>query len=316
MVRFAGQQMRGVLALASATTIVAVVRDSGTAAPMSSVLAYDSFRGLDITPSGCSTGYPVGPGDCSANDAKRVVSADWYGSGDIGYTNLTAQLSVVSVTYGLGGNPDIASSTVNGCSQHVAAGVRATHAAPSEAFFVGGRDDGYGRYFHGGVYEILVYNRSLTDAELTATTRALQLSYNTTSGAPCGTPPTPDLNISCAALLHSEGLAAAKVARLNSFVQKLSTAPDLNQTLPLRMALAALDYTNGFNARCAGLNNGTVPPLSTLAGTMASLSNMLQAAGSIFEGLANSLANRYALPSAEPLAKRVANLWNETQAEA
>ena len=314
-VEFSGQRMQGALLLAPATTIFAVIQDQGTQAPMSSVLGYESYRGLDITPIGCRTGTPPGlSGDCGASNATHVVSIDWYGSGDNGFQNLSGQVSVVSVTYGDASNPNVASSAVNGCPQHGPTGVAALGAGPSRNFFVGGRadHDQYGRLFFGKIYEVLVYNRSLPPAERMAATRALQQKYKIAS-VHCDAPPKPP-PLCNAPALRSSGLSVTEMARLRAFMAKLST-PALTHSLPYQMAVTAGNYMIGFDARCAGLNNGTILPLSSKGATETSLGDLLRVARKIFMGLNNCLLNRYSLHSAEPLARQLAQLWNETAYE-
>jgi hypothetical protein len=306
--------MQGDLLLAPATTIFAVIQDQGTRAPMSSVLAYESYRGLDITPSGCRTGTPPGPsGDCGASNATHVISIDWYGSGDLGFQNVSGRLSVVSVTYGGdASNPNVASSAVNGCPQHGPGGVMALPSGPTRNFFVGGRNDQYGRLFVGKIYEIVVYNRSLPPAERMASTDALQQKYKIAS-VHCDAPPKPP-PLCNAPALRSSGLSVTEMARLRAFMAKLST-PALTHSLPYQMAVTAGNYMIGFDARCAGLNNGTILPLSSKGATETSLGDLLRAARSVFTGLNNAMLNRYSLHSAEPLARQLAQLWNETASE-
>ena len=60
--------------------------------------------------------------------------------------------------------------------------------------------------------------------------------------------------------------------------------------------------------RCRGLNNGTVRGLSSQAADQKTLADMLSAAGNWYEGLNNSLTNRYAF-SADPTTKALVNAW-------
>ena len=65
-----------------------------------------------------------------------------------------------------------------------------------------------------------------------------------------------------------------------------------------------------FDKRCAGLNNGTIRALPSQKSSEKSLADLLSAAGNWYEGLNNSLVNRYAR-SSDPLAKEVVAAWGK-----
>ena len=69
-----------------------------------------------------------------------------------------------------------------------------------------------------------------------------------------------------------------------------------------------------FDKRCAGLNNGTIRALPSQKSSEKSLADLLSAAGNWYEGLNNSLVNRYAR-SSEPLAKEVVAAWSAVKSD-
>lgn len=62
-----------------------------------------------------------------------------------------------------------------------------------------------------------------------------------------------------------------------------------------------------------GLNNRTIRGMSSDTANEKTLADMLSAAGNWYEGLDNSLLNRYA-HSPEPLAKKLADVWRKAAA--
>ena len=187
--------------------------------------------------------------------------------------------------------------------------------APSTSITIGSRDDGYHRYFGGEVYEVMVFNTSLSQAALESVTTQLQTAYNITR-ANCSPRPAPHLD--CATLRSSLcspsnwprkcGLNATETDRLHAFLHATTSMPD---NLPVAMARTALDYARGFDQRCAGLNNGTVPPLSSDKAVLASLTDLLSASGNWYSGLDNAMRNRYNGSDAEPLARELAAVWGK-----
>ena len=104
------------------------------------------------------------------------------------------------------------------------------------------------------------------------------------------------------------GLTAPEAARLTSFVAKLGAAACVGcvHSLPHSMAQSSLAFMGAFDQRCAGLNNGSITTATTVAEK--SLQDLLAAAGNVYSGLNNSMANRYAR-STEPLAKAIVAAW-------
>ena len=76
------------------------------------------------------------------------------------------------------------------------------------------------------------------------------------------------------------------------------------------MAATARGFMANFDKRCAGLNNGTIRALPSQKSSEKSLADLLSAAGNWYEGLNNSLVNRYAR-SSDPLAKEVVAAWSK-----
>ena len=244
------------------------------------------------------------------------MAIDWAGSGNGGWRNISSQPVVASVRYGTG---DIATSAVGGCSEQNPQGttVSVVAAGTSTKVALGSRCDGYGRMFKGLVYEVVVFNRSLTDAEHAAVVESLAAKH-TVAPVDCSARPKFDLNCTdlrstCASGSWPRkcGLAANETARLNAFLAKVGASPELNATVPAAMARASLDAASAYEARCAGLVNGTIPSLASRASVVASLGDLLSTSGNLFVGLANVLSGRYA-QSEEPLAVAVVKAWEDS----
>lgn len=307
--------MNGQLALNETSTIIAVVHDTGSPAMYSSIFVTDSCRGLAVTPEGCQEGDPKSPGPCVGSDLLRVVSIDWSGSNNLGAHNISNRRAVLAVTY----SSNVATSSVDGCPEqrnpvHVGSG-----AVNSSLFHVGSRDNaGYDRYFKGHLHDLIVYARALTPSELQAATDELLARYKISAMKSCALPrPVPTLD--CVALrsscVHGKwprgcGLNASESARLHNFLTLTGAHASTKTSVPYEMASTASKFMAGFERRCAGLNNGTLRPLLSVPAMEKSLADMLSAAGNWFEGLNNSLVNRYAR-SADPLAQKLVAAWND-----
>ena len=246
-----GNTLVGEAPLSPAATIIAAMRDQGSDHMFSSVLSLQpDLRALAVSATGCASGLPSGPHACNASNA-RVVAIDYGGSGNYGFRNISWELVVASVSYG----PTLGASTVGGCSESDQ-GV-ATAPNGSTSFQLGSRGDGYGRDFKGRVYEVIVYNRTLSSAELSAATAALEQSYGI-QPTNCSYVPPPKLDCTALASTLNAGLpSAAQVARVNAFVGALrAKGPALTATLPYAMASMAQDYVAGFERRCTGMTRG------------------------------------------------------------
>lgn len=178
----------------------------------------------------------------------------------------------------------------------------------SALFKLGFRGDPaqYHRYFKGSLYELVVYNRSLSDTEQAEAETFLAAKHGI-APMDCNKRPAPDIDCKSFNRTGVGGLLPAETARLRRFLGLLTTAA-LRQTVPQAMAVVALDYDAGFEERCAGLVNGTLDALPTLPQNQKSLIDMLVTSRSFLVGLNNSLVNRYAA-SPDPVARQLAGLW-------
>ena len=106
------------------------------------------------------------------------------------------------------------------------------------------------------------------------------------------------------------GLHANESAKLQAFLEAVGEQPAMKASIPAAMATVASDFMDGFERRCAGLNNATIPALASVAADEKSLADMLSAAGNWFVGLNNALVNRYS-QSADPLAQKLVGAWKK-----
>lgn len=246
--------LNGQLDLNATMTVVAVVHDLGTPSAYSSVFVTEAYRGLAITPEDCASGNPVVPGACNASTT-RVVSIDWSGSGDLGAHNISDRRVVIAVTYS---STSTAASYVDGCSQQ--GGVSEIHppaVASTRSFHVGSRNNpGTDRYFKGILYDLIVYGRELTQAELTSVSTTLRQQYRI-SAINCSLPrPKPTLN--CTSLRSSCvkgtwprgcGLNQSESRKLENFIQAAAVHPATKASVPYAMALTASNFMSGFEKR-------------------------------------------------------------------
>lgn len=303
-VHFDGTSSRlcGSLALAPTKTVFAVFKATGPAGGIySAVFHDDSERGLTVTPSGCSKGYPAGPAPCNAS-SPQYLCIDWSGSENIGVTDVTQRLVAAEVAYG----PGTASSWVSGCpQQQPSESVRPVAAGASANFIVGMRG-GYERYFNGDVAEILVYNRTLSPADESATRAYLMDKYSIEAKVNC-TKPLPTVN--CTSFQATYGPNASLVMAAASFVDSAS-AGGLKETVPVEMAQAASQYLAGFRQRCREINNGTLVALPSAAARVAALKLLLGTAGQLLVGVNNTLHNYRLSYRNSTLAQELAALWH------
>ena len=112
----------------------------------------------------------------------------------------------------------------------------------------------------------------------------------------------------CAALLATHGLTTLESTHLRQFVSAAASDANLKATLAHSMGALALSFSAGFEARCDGLNNGTVAPLRSFNSSEASLIQLLTSAVSVHTGLINHMS--HTLPrAADPLAAELLKLW-------
>mgnify|MGYP000439005808 CR=1 FL=1 len=173
------------LAVASSSSIFVVMRDDGTENMYSSVVHFDSDRGLAIDPLNCATGYPKQPEPCGPH-APRTIAIDFAGSSNYGKRNISGETFVATVVY----NGTEATALVDGCGERGVISV--PDAAESSTVTIGLRMDGYDRQFKGAVLDIVVYPSALDNSTQHAIIEGLQSTYNI-SPRDCGKvqPPTP-----------------------------------------------------------------------------------------------------------------------------
>lgn len=112
---------------------------------------------------------------------------------------------------------------------------------------------------------------------------------------------------------RSCGLNSTESRRLTQFLAALNTDA-MKASLPYAMASSSQAYMDAFDRRCAALNAGQVKEMADAAAAIKTLQDQLSAAGNMYEGLNNTLMNRYAL-SKEPLAHALVAAWVDSTAE-
>ena len=223
------------------------------------------------------------------------LNLDWSGADDdtrtTGY-NISDRISVVSATF----NKTSTCSFVDGCQEYCTRG----HMRESDdAILIGARWDaltGDGRDYHGDLYELRVYNRSMGPTELAAITSSLVRSWKvSTHEADCSARPLPRHN--CGLINQVRGLGQPgkpSAARLTKFVE---TAP--KATLAVSLASTALSFGAAMMARCEGIVNESVPKLRSFAADEASINMLATTAASALAGLEYHLAHVVAKDSGD-----------------
>jgi len=163
-VRFAGAQYlnNNALALPAVSTMIAVVRDTGTKTTYCSGIFYS--KGGDNS---LCTKQAQEPGGFSDDDVQptgadiTATAIDYGGSPALpGHRNLAGRPAILSTVYGAGSTR----AFVDNCFelQDQARGAAGT------GYYIGSRNAEMGRYLIGDVAEVLVYARALNGTELAA----------------------------------------------------------------------------------------------------------------------------------------------------
>ena len=134
--------------------------------------------------------------------------------------------------------------------------------AASASYMVGSRGNDLvhpGRFFKGDVSEIIVYNRSLTEAERMAVELYLETQWQ-----------APDTNPNCTVQYDCNITApyAQQSINLTLFTQTLIENDTLSNTYAYHHAALYPMYLAAFETRCALLSNGTLKPLPSSASTL------------------------------------------------
>lgn len=138
---------------------------------------------------------------------------------------------------------------------------------------------------------------------------------SSTKAAPARPPPSaqPVVTHDCAALLAAHGLSEATSKRMSTFLAAIQSDDELKATLAYALASQAVAYADGFQARCTGLNTGSLPALRSPQAEEASLVQMLGASVSLEVGLESHLNHTVARSVEQPLAGRLLASWREAK---
>ena len=291
-VDFDGQAtfLEGALVLPPQATVVAVFNDRGE--------TNACCTGIFYSAPGCA-----GMGTKTDGSGGTALMIDWSGSPDTGTDDITGRQVVASVLYNASGGYSFA----DGCSQSIDAGT--TIPAPGgTTFMVGSRNNEDARFFNGLMSEMLVFARALNDTERGAVEAYLATKWPR-AGKPlsCG-PQPPNCTLPPA--------LAAQAARLARFVDGMRGPGGLfaDSLYELAHALLALESVAAWQARCAGLTNGTVQPLASRASEAAADAMYVSTAANLASGLATVLEG-YA-GSADPQKAAIFAIWQASAAAA
>ena len=297
------------------STIVAVFRDNFTAANFAPLWhsSDGSYAGLTVSVSDCANGEPNVPGVPCTDANRRVVNTDWSGSTSHGFTNVSRSTVVASTVYGA----TTTTLDVLGCAQGGATGPPLTPRAnesAATAYIIGARNDSHHRLWRGALHELIIFDRALGANELAVLEEALAVKWGAKwRPRNCGaTPPTLDCAaMRTAATAAGAALSATMLASLSAFLAAAAAAtPSLSATLPCDMARDALSFNAAFDARCAGLMNGSIPALRDPASTNVSLTLTLATARELANGCANYVAERNRTwGTSDPTTMALVKLW-------
>jgi hypothetical protein len=275
----------GAVALPPQSTIVAVFSDRGT--------QNLCCTGIFYSAPGCA-----GMGTKTDGNGGTAMMIDWSGSGDTGQDDITGRQVVGAVLYnGSGGF-----SFADGCAQSVDAGV-VIPAPGGTSFMVGSRGDEDARFFNGTISEMLVFARALNDTERGNVEAYLSTKWPR-AGKPLSCSPQPP-NCTLPPAL------AASSARLGRFVDAMRSVGRFADSMyELAHALLALDSLAAWQARCAGLNDGSIAPLASAASEKAADASYVSSATNLAAGLAAAL-EAYA-GSADSRKALIFQLWTNS----
>jgi hypothetical protein len=278
--------LEGALSLPPESTIVAVFLDRGE--------TNACCTGLFYSAPGCA-----GMGTKSNGQGGTAIMIDWSGSGDTGSDDLTGHQTVATVLYNSSGGYSFA----DGCSQSTDSGV--TIPAPGgSSFMVGSRNNEDARFFNGVVSELIVFARALNDTERGNVEAYLGAKW------PRGVKP-----LSCLPAPPNCTLPAplvASSARLTRFVVGMRSVGQFADSLyELAHALLALDSVAAWQARCAGLGDGSISPLGSAASERAADASYVSTATNLATGLATVL-DSYA-NSAYPVQRKISAIWTSSE---
>ena len=277
--------LEGALSLPPESTVVAVFLDRGETNACCTGIFYSS--------PGCA-----GMGTKTDGQGGTAIMIDWSGSGDTGTDDLTGHQTVATVLYNASGGYSYA----DGCSQSIDSGV-AIPAPGGNAFMVGSRNNEDARFFNGVLSELIVFARALNDTERESVEAYLGAKWPR-AGKPLSCLPAPP-NCTLPAPL------VASSARLMRFVAGMRSVGQFADSLyELAHALLALDSVAAWQARCAGLGNGSITPLGSAASERAADASYVSTATNLASGLATVL-DAYT-NSADPTKQRISAIWKSS----
>lgn len=271
------------MALPAGSTIIAAFRDVGTSTTCCS--------GVFMSKGGCnglSTKVIPNPDGSATNIT--VVSIDWSGSPDSGFTDVHMRPTVATVLY----NASASVSYVNGCTESL----EGPAAAAGTGYFVGSRNNELARYFGGSLAELLVYPTALSDADRHQAEQYLFAKWNLPTTNCSG---YPQLNCTL-----SPALTAVQ-ANLTSFLAGMRGAAYPDARYESAHAILFLQSLEAWSTRCAMLVNGTLPLLPTLVSQRAADALYVQTSQNLGSGLMTVLSS-YA-GSNDPDKQRIYNIF-------
>jgi hypothetical protein len=252
-----------VMALPSRSTIFAVFRDRGT--------TNLCCTGVFFSVGGCNgLGTKADPSNDDADAS--VLMIDWSGSPDSGTDDIRGRLVVASVLY----NSTGAYSFADTCSESQDAVV----GAAGTGYMVGSRNNEDDRFLNGTISEIIVYARPLNASEMEAVHAYLLTKWPTTAPRLRCSAPLPNCTLPAA--------LAANATRLTRFVSGMRgpLGQFADSRYELAHALLALDSVAAWQARCAGLADGSIPELASRSSEIAADASYVASAGRLASGLA------------------------------
>lgn len=253
------------MALPASSTIFAVFKDRGT--------TNACCTGVFFSIGGCN-GLGTKAASIGTDETGSALMIDWSGSPDTGQDDIKGRQVVASVVYNASG----AYSFADGCdeSQESAVGAAGT------GYMVGSRNNEDARFVNGTISEVIVFARALNSSEMDSVQAYLLTKWP--AGQPtlkCGGSPP---NCTLPASLE------AAAARLTRFVEGMRAVGQFADSLyELSHALLTLESVATWNARCAGLNNGSISPLPSSASERAADASYVNTATNLAEGLATVL---------------------------
>jgi len=280
-------------------TVVARFRDDGSPSACCSGIFVTNGTCLNVPDTNLSTGCAGLSTKPLGGDRARLI-IDYAGSTDGGMSDVGGLLITGAVVYNATG----AFSFADGCAQSAAA---AGLSRPGLGYFVGARGDFQDRFFKGALAALLVWPRALNDSERGAAEAYLAVKYPR---------PAAQAPLACSGVPANCTLApplANAEAHLAAFIAAMRAAGFADGRYELAHAIVGGAAVASWGSRCAGLQNGTIAPLPSVASEKAADALYVGTAENLYAGLGSVIAGYAGSSDADK--RKILQIWSAARGQ-